>query len=290
MTPPDPSRSRAALAEDPAKHAPARSNLLIRVITAFVASPLIFALLFWGPVWGFSALIFGAIVLSAREFFRMTHAEDPIARLLGILASAGSAAALYLGTDDPRVWVTVLAGLPIFAILLALLRLGEISTAASRMTATVFGPLWVGLLGFLAILRRDDPNGAGYVLLAITFAWFADTGGYFAGRFLGRRKLYEAVSPKKTIAGLFGAIGGAGLAALLAHGTYLPGLPLTSGLALALIAGLLGQLGDLGESLLKRSTGIKDSGEMIPGHGGMLDRLDALFITSAVVYLYSRWR
>ena len=90
--------------------------------------------------------------------------------------------------------------------------------------------------------------------------------------------------------GFFGAIGGALSGALIAHFGYLPSIPLGDALTLGLVAGTLGQLGDLGESLLKRSTGVKDSGEIVPGHGGMLDRLDALFVTSAVVYLYTRWR
>jgi phosphatidate cytidylyltransferase len=290
MTSPAPSESPRAERQAPAKPEPARSNLATRVITAAVVSPLIFALLFWGPVWGFTALIWSAIALSSMEFFRMTHPGDRVAQGLGVLAAILVAVSAYLGTADTRVWISIAVGLPIFAIVLALIRLGDIASAAARMTASAFGPLWVGMLVFLAILRRDETHGAGYVLLAITFAWFADTGGYFAGRFLGRRKLYEAVSPKKTIAGLFGALAGACLAALLAHFAYLPDLPLTEGLALALTAGFLGQLGDLGESLLKRSTGIKDSGEIVPGHGGMLDRLDALFITSAIVYLDCVWR
>jgi phosphatidate cytidylyltransferase len=79
-------------------------------------------------------------------------------------------------------------------------------------------------------------------------------------------------------------------AALLAHYWYLPVIPLGDAIPLALASGLLGQLGDLGESLIKRGAGVKDSGEIVPGHGGMLDRLDALFVTSALVYLYTRWR
>jgi phosphatidate cytidylyltransferase len=146
----------------------------------------------------------------------------------------------------------------------------------------------VSFLTFIALLREEQ--GPGFALMTIMFAWLADTGGYFAGRFFGRRKLYEAVSPKKTIAGFIGAILAAVIAALVAHFSYLPSLPLEHALPLAIVAGTLGQLGDLGESLLKRSTGVKDSGEIVPGHGGMLDRLDALFVTSAIVYAYTRWR
>ena len=120
-------------------------------------------------------------------------------------------------------------------------------------------------------------------------AWLGDTGGYFAGRYLGKTKLYEAVSPKKTREGFFGSLGGAVCGSLLAHFWYLPTLPLVHGLLLAVVGGALGQMGDLVESLLKRSTGIKDSGSIVPGHGGLLDRVDALLVVSPIVYLYTAW-
>jgi phosphatidate cytidylyltransferase len=269
----------------------ARSNLATRLLTAAVVAPLILLLLYRGPVWGFSLFIFVANGLSAREFFLMTHPEDAVSRGAGILLTLAVSAVLLLLRADPRALMAVMAGLPLVSILLALVRLGDVRTAAARMTATTFGPLWVSLLTFIALLREEKgDDGPGYVLMTLMFAWLADSCGYFAGRYLGRRKLYEAVSPKKTVEGFIGALSGALSGALLAHFWYLPVIPLTDALALGLFAGTLGQLGDLGESLLKRSTGVKDSGEIVPGHGGMLDRLDALFVTSAVVYLYTRWR
>jgi phosphatidate cytidylyltransferase len=132
--------------------------------------------------------------------------------------------------------------------------------------------------------------GSGLVLLALGLAWFADTGAYFAGRFLGKHKLYEAVSPKKTIEGAVGGLLASVAWALLAVFWFLRGsLPLSHAIPLALVAGALGQAGDLGESLLKRSTGVKDSGAILPGHGGIMDRLDAVIVTSLAVYLYSAW-
>ena len=125
--------------------------------------------------------------------------------------------------------------------------------------------------------------------MCLMFAWLADTGGYFFGRFLGKRKLYEAVSPKKTRAGFVGALVGAEVGALAGHFGYLRSIPLLHALALGLICGAFGQFGDLVESLLKRSTGIKDSGSIVPGHGGMLDRIDALIVVSPIVYLYVLW-
>jgi phosphatidate cytidylyltransferase len=268
-----------------------RSNLATRVLTAAIVAPLILVLMYYGPPWGFSVFIFAATGLSAREFFLMTHAEDAIARGAGILLTLAVSAVLFLLRDDPRALVAAMVGLPLLSMVVALVRLGEVRTAAARMAAMTFGPLWVSLLTFVALLREEQgTSGPGYALMTIMFAWLADTGGYFSGRFLGRHKLYEAVSPKKTVEGLIGAVVAAMCAALMAHFWYLPSIPLAHALALAVVAGTLGQLGDLGESLLKRSTGVKDSGEIVPGHGGMLDRLDALFVTSAVVYLYTRWR
>jgi phosphatidate cytidylyltransferase len=264
--------------------------LATRLITAAVVAPLILLLLYLGPIWGWSLFILAATGLSAWEFFSMSHPGDPIARGVGVLATLGVAAVLYWLGDQPRALLATMAALPVLSILLALARLGDIRTAAARMAATTFGPLWVAMLMFLALLRRDQAgSGPGYVLMSIMFAWFADTGAYFAGRAFGKRKLYEAVSPKKTVEGLVGALLGAMLGASLAHFWYLPEVPLVDALVLSLVGGILGQLGDLGESLLKRSTGVKDSGEIVPGHGGMLDRLDALFVTSALVYLYTRW-
>ena len=186
---------------------------------------------------------------------------------------------------------TLLVVVPLSGPLLTLVRLGEMPTAALRATSMGFGPLFVGVpLTLLAILRRDlGAEGPGFVVLTIMFAWFGDTGGYFAGRFLGRRKLYEAVSPKKTVEGAIGGLAGSVFGAVLAHSWVLPSLPLAHGVPLALVAGALGQAGDLGESVLKRSTGVKDSGAIVPGHGGILDRVDALILTSAVTYLYTLW-
>ena len=253
-------------------------------------APLIALLLYLGPVWGWTAFILAAVGLSSFEFFNMSHPDDPIARG----AECSSPWGLPLRSTG---WATSRAPCSECSLLSRCFRSCWRSRAsvtstppASRMAATTFGPLWLVLLMFLALLRRDQgSSGPGYVLMSLMFAWMADSGAYFAGRAFGKHKLYEAVSPKKTVEGLVGALLGAMLGATLAHFWYLPVIPLTDALALALIAGLLGQLGDLGESLLKRSTGVKDSGEIVPGHGGMLDRLDALFVTSALVYLYTRW-
>jgi len=156
------------------------------------------------------------------------------------------------------------------------------------MMAGIAGPLYVGgLVTTLALLRRDQGElGPPFVLLVLMLSWLPDTGGYFAGRFLGRHKLYEAVSPKKTVEGAIGGLIGGVAGAMLAHFFYLRSLPLFDAVVLGLIGSALGMVGDLGESLLKRSSGVKDSGGIVPGHGGILDRVDALLVTGVISYLY----
>lgn len=267
-----------------------KSNLGTRLLTAGVVSPLLLSLLFFGPTWGWYLLVLAASLVGAHELFVMTHPKDRVARIVGLIACLGVSLTLYRFTYDARALITVLLLVPIVGILLPLWRLGEIPTAALRAMASIAAPVYVGLITSLAILRRDlGDEGPAYVLMTLMFAWMADTGGYFAGRFLGRTPLYPAVSPKKTREGLWGALVGAAFGACLAHFWYLPGIPLSHALGLAVVCGLLGQLGDLAESLLKRSTSQKDSGSILPGHGGVLDRIDALLVVSPIVFLYALW-
>lgn len=267
------------------------SNLAVRLGTAAVAVPLILLLLYRGPAWGFFLLVFPAAVIGSWELFAMTHAGDKVAQGVGMIISAAASAAVYFGAHDLRVVFTVLIAVPLLGPLVTLWRLGSIETAGFRAFALGFGPLFVAVpLTLLAVLRRDmGSDGASYVVLTLMFAWWGDTGGYFAGRFLGKHKLYPAVSPKKTVEGSIGGLAGSVLGALCAHFWYLPSISLAHAVPLAIVAGAFGQAGDLGESLIKRSTGVKDSGAIVPGHGGILDRVDALIFSTVIVYLYSLW-
>lgn len=269
----------------------ANSNLAVRVATACVGAPLIIALLYKGAPWGFYLLILPATLIGAWELFNMTHPGDRPSQVMGVVMSAAASLATYAADGDTRILYTMIVVVPLAGPLLTLVRLGDMKTAGLRACAMGFGPLYIGVpLTLLAMLRRDlGADGPAYVVLTIMFAWFGDTGGYFAGRFLGRHKLYEAVSPKKTVEGSIGGLAGSVFGAVLAHFWFLTSLSLPHGVILALVAGALGQAGDLGESALKRSTGVKDSGAIVPGHGGILDRVDALLVTSAVVFLYSIW-
>jgi phosphatidate cytidylyltransferase len=269
----------------------ATSNLAVRLLTAAVVVPVLLALMFVGPVWGWYALVVTACAIAAQELFAMTHPGDKVAQAIGILSSVVVSACVYFYSNDARVLMSVLLVLPVLGAMVTLFRLGEISTAAMRVMSAIAAPLYIGaLLTTIALMHRDQGElGPRWVLMTLMFAWLGDTGGYFVGRFFGKKKLYEAVSPKKTREGFVGSLLGSSVGAALASLWFLPEIPLAHAVPLAIVAGALGQLGDLVESLLKRSTGIKDSGWIVPGHGGILDRIDALLIASPIVYLYTLW-
>ena len=220
----------------------------------------------------------------------MTHPEDALARWACVLQSLMLSSGLYFYSDDARVLLSLIFGTTIVSVLLPLLRPGEIRSAGMRQMAGIAAPIYISLLVTMAIVFRDQgTDGPGYALLTLMLAWMADTGGYFGGRFFGKHKLYESISPKKTVEGFIGALVGSTFASVLAATTYLPSLPLSHALLFGPIAGCFGQLGDLAESLLKRSTATKDSGNLLPGHGGVLDRVDGLLIVSPLVLLYTLW-
>ncbi len=264
------------------------SNLTLRVLTAVIAGPAILALVYWGPPWAWAAFLAVATVIAAFELFSMTHHGDAVARTSGVVLTLLVFATAWTYTNDARAWIALAIVLPIAGVLLSLWRLGDMSTAALRLCAATYGPLWLGAgMAAIAMLKRDGQgDGPGFVLLSLMLSWTSDTGAYFAGRFFGKRKLYEAVSPKKTVAGAVGGLVASVIGALAGSFGYLPSLPPAHAIALGVVAGGLGQLGDLGESLLKRSVGVKDSGGILPGHGGILDRVDALLVTGGLSYVY----
>jgi phosphatidate cytidylyltransferase len=267
----------------------ANSNLAMRFLTALVFIPLILWLLFWVAPVGFVVLVYLACAVAAAELFAMTLPGARVLQIYGVLATLGILTSIVYLQNFGGVLAPIIVLLTVVGLLLGLATPEPIDRASERIAWLIAGPLYIGgLVATVALLHIREHQGA-WVLLSMLLAWMGDTGGYFAGRFFGKHKLYERVSPKKTIEGSIGGLAGSVLGALIAHFWFLPELPLIGGILLALVGGGLGQAGDLCESLIKRGTGVKDSGSILPGHGGILDRIDALMFTAASTWVYATY-
>ncbi|MCC7381777.1 MAG: phosphatidate cytidylyltransferase [Deltaproteobacteria bacterium] len=261
----------------------------MRILSALIALPFVLYLIYLGG-WPFAALVLVVSVISLLEITGMTLGDDPVARGVVVVLGAGLVSATSLGvlSTDKGLALTCLGLVALLVVFL--FRIGEITTVAQRMGSAVLALGWGGLLVASIGALRALPEGGAWVLLACVLAWGTDTGAYFTGRLLGRHKLYERVSPKKTWEG---AVGGLVIGVLLAfvfQRFFGPSALEPAHLALlAPVGSALGQLGDLAESLLKRSVGVKDSGRIMPGHGGILDRIDALVFVAPTLLAYGIW-
>lgn len=282
------------------------SELARRWSVAGVGIPIVVVLLYAGG-WLLAVPVAALAALGALEGYRLAEARgiEPMSAL-----GAAGAAALVLLAGWRSTWggfapgaVTLIGGLAVVALLVAIFRRGPARSPLAAVAITVFGALYAGLaLSFVPLLRglpvRDGWMGdgsaawAGVLVVALPLAstWVGDAAAYFAGSAWGRKKLAPTISPNKSWVGVWvGVLGAAAAAALwfVIAAPFLPGVPLAGPAAAAGIGALLGVgaiLGDLSESLLKREAGLKDSGAVFPGHGGVLDRIDALIFTLPGAY------
>jgi phosphatidate cytidylyltransferase len=282
-------------APDTTSHGRPRSNLALRLLTAAVSIPAIAWATFDGPDVVWFCVPGVTVLLAAFEFFGMSHPGDRAGRALGTtlaIALYGLLVATRMGDAGGAPALGGTLALAPAALLFALCRPLRVDEALAGTAALVMGPIYLGApMAALAVLRGvgTHEQGAGLVALAIAFAWMSDSTAYFVGRALKGPKLYPSVSPNKTWSGAIGGLVGAVLGATIAHWWFLPSLPFYRGMLLSLFAATLGQAGDLAESMLKRSARVKDSGGILPGHGGMLDRVDALLVTSLVTWAAIRF-
>ncbi len=183
------------------------------------------------------------------------------------------------------IWTLLFVAAAIFF----LFRFQDLATVVGQLGLIFFGFLYIPfLLGHLNLLI-DLPEGRKWIFLTLLAVMANDSAAFFVGSAWGRRRLYPAISPKKSWEGLAGGIAGSLAAVFLAKAVFFSALEPVDCLALGLMLGVLGPLGDLFESMIKRSYGVKDSGSVFPGHGGLLDRLDSLLFSFPAVYYYARF-
>jgi phosphatidate cytidylyltransferase len=260
-----------------------------RILTALVAVPVLLAVILAGPAWLFLALGIACAIIAYRE--------------LGTLALKAGWELLPAGYAG--VAVLVLSFHPgsfrlEIAVLAIVLLLGLTSVATRRpsretlgaIAATSFAVLYLGAcLGSVVGLRSIAPDREGrlWVLFLLAVVFIGDAAAFYTGRAAGRRPLAPVLSPKKTVEGLIGGFGGSMAAALALEHWMFPQIRWEAALGLGLGLAVLGVSGDLFESLLKRSVGAKDASALLPGHGGMLDRIDSVLFAAPALYLYAKW-
>jgi phosphatidate cytidylyltransferase len=274
------------------------SETATRTAVAAVGIPIAVAAMYRGG-WVLAALLALCAVLAARELFQM--AEKKRALPLHGVGLAGAAGLVALAAVNPARGIdTPLLNAGLVVIVLAALtasiwRRGVAGEPLLSVAVTVLGAVYPALLAFALFLRHlplvaSPLHGTALLLFPVVLTWLSDTFAYFAGRLWGKKKLIPRVSPGKTVAGALGAVIGTPLAAL-GYSIFLQRFPTwRMGMVEALVFGVLvsvaAQVGDLAESLLKRDVGVKDSGRLLPGHGGALDRFDSLFFTLPLGYAF----
>jgi len=275
------------------------SNPLQRLLTAIIAIPILYIIFLLGGV--IYLLFFLVLILVGQvEYQKLLESKNlPNEKILGIISSLLMGVSAYLGYYYFTFCFTAI----VLVILILDLRKGDFSQTVTNIGATLFGVIYLGwLLSHAILLRNIDQyqnireyasnhqglSDLGFFLVVFTVActFLNDTGAYYTGTLIGKHKLAPKISPGKTIEGTIGGIVVCIITGLIVN--YLFGNPLSSDwtIAFALLVAIAAILGDLVESSIKRGAGIKDSGDIVPGHGGVLDRFDSLIFVFPVSYYF----
>ncbi|GBE04985.1 phosphatidate cytidylyltransferase [bacterium BMS3Abin10] len=257
-----------------------------RLVTAAVILPVMVAAIYFLPAYPyFLGLLVAVAMLAMREFYAMYRV--PLKLYLPGVAIGGLL--FYMLCRHPAYFMDAIF---ISLFLLLVLRLIAGKTPSGCMSD--IGPLGIGffyIAGFLSFqwFLREETFGMEYIFLLYTSVWLADSAAYYVGTYLGRNKLYPVVSPNKTFEGAFGSVMGGIIGSVTIRGIF--DIPDFTVMGAIVIGGLIGAatlVGDLIESMFKRDAGVKDSGSLIPGHGGLLDKLDGVLIAGPVLYFLLR--
>jgi phosphatidate cytidylyltransferase len=260
---------------------------LKRWLSGLILAPSLILFILYSPPWLFLLFILSLTFLGLQEYFalslpRISTGEKTVGILLGLVLP------LSLYSRNPRCFIAALAFVFLLLLILALFQKEEFSVRVDHVSKYLLGLLYVPFLLAYFILMHKMDRGQAWILFTLVVVYFGDTTAFYVGRAWGQKKLAPQISPGKTVEGGLGAVGGSIAGSLFFKFSFFSQLALPHALALGLGVGIIGQTGDLFESLLKRSAQVKDSGMLIPGHGGLLDRIDSVLFAAPFVYYY-KW-
>ncbi|MBN1885735.1 MAG: phosphatidate cytidylyltransferase [Candidatus Krumholzibacteriota bacterium] len=269
-------------------------SLLWRIIASAIFIPCLVIIVRRGGLY-FLALIDLLILVGLWEFYRMMEAKGlrPY-KWIGILS--GLALSWYVFFQQ-GIYANFFLSVVFVAVTTLELARKEKGHAVYHISVTIFGVFYVAWLGSHLILLRELPHvegldyrlGASFVFVVFILTWCYDTGAYTVGRLIGKHRLLPSISPNKTVEGVFGGLAFAIAGILVARMFTADYLSVAQGILLAIVFSVIGQLGDLVESMIKRDAKIKDASTTIPGHGGALDRFDSLLFTAPLIYYFFRY-
>ncbi len=258
-----------------------------RILTALAGIPLFVFLIFLGSPYLFYLSVLIIALMGLNEFYCLLESEDTrLQKFFGLLMGA-----LLLRGFYYQDFTLILRSIVFSLLLLLVLRTfprRDVTHAVKEIAITFFGLFYVCfLLGYLLLIRGQE-YGRAWIFFLFFAVWAGDTGAYYIGRHFGKHKLYPRISPKKTLEGSVGGLFCSLAVSVISRFLFFPEYNLLHMILLGGALGIAGQIGDLSESLLKRSAGSKDSGSIFPGHGGVLDRFDSILFASPVLY-YLVW-
>lgn len=276
-----------------------KNNLLAkRFLTGIIAIPLLVALIGWGSENIFLIIVMLTAGLALIEFYKINLDSNEFGKALAVTVGLSLIWCIYYFKDSLSsfqtngmgcfiTWSIALITLAVFmSMLLHLTLFPKNVILVKKPLIAVIGILYVGLFLSYLILIRSGTDGKSWVFFTLLLVWFSDTGAYAVGKVLGKNNLFPVISPNKTIEGYLGGLAASLIAAFTCKAFFFKDISTTHCILLALGIGVMGQLGDLLESTFKRANNLKNSGNLLPGHGGMLDRIDSLLFVTPFVYYY----
>lgn len=258
----------------------------MRVVTALVLIPIIYIVVRYFPPLYFLLFVASWVLIGQYEFYKFYYKTFNVFSSIGMIFGAMLLFSFYADGYTFEMKGVALTAIVILCLSGFIFLKANIHDALTGVSVIIFGVLYVAWPLAHLIPLRGLHNGENLVFFILIVTWGVDTGAYYVGRLLGRHKLSPHISPGKTIEGAIGGVLSCIIAALFARWLFLPELSINNTVFMGIVFGVISQIGDLSESMLKRSAGVKDSGQLLPAHGGILDRVDSVIFTVPVFYYY----